>query len=88
MTLLSEGTTVKFGKRSGKIVGYSTFTRSRPSKEFDTYYIVELDQESCGFLPRDNETYDTFISLMVVHPQNVFIDRDDGSSDYSIYGKC
>ncbi len=71
--LANIGDTVYFKKRRGIVVGYTTFKRIGSHEATDTYLVVQLDYESSAYLePRPGYGPDTFISLMVVHPDSLY----------------
>lgn len=78
MVLPQIGSDVHFGRRSGEVVGYTTFRVDR-RENYDTYLVVHLNRVSSAYLePHDGMPHDCFVSLMIVHPQNVNVGTKEG----------
>jgi hypothetical protein len=68
------GERIYFAKRSGRIIGHTVCKRISHADKYETYYIVELDPESRGYLytsDKFHEKPDCFVSMMLVHVGNV-----------------
>lgn len=70
--LLPVGAAVTFNSRRGYVCGYWTGRRHGHASEVQTFYVIEYDPESRGYVMRDrNDVLDCFASMGLVDVENI-----------------